>query len=78
MQGAQVGSLFRELEPTCSRTWHNRAQQQQQSQASPSCGKALATEGVLVALKAAVETEPKKQEAWHSQRGRLGGNRIKV
>ena len=89
MQGAQVGSLFGELEPTCSRTWHNRLQQQQKSQASPSYRKALATEEVLVALKPAVETELKKQEAWHSQPGvggggavaggggRLGGKRIK-
>ena len=71
MQGAQVGSLFGGLEPTYSRTWHNRIQQQQQSQASPSYRKALATEEVLVALKPAVETKLKKQEAWHSQR--VGG-----
>ena len=44
---------------------------------SPSYRKFLATEEVLVALKPAVEIELKKQEAWHSQRGKLGGNRIK-
>ena len=58
MQGAQVGSLFGELEPTCSRIWHNRIQQQQQSQASPSYRKALATEEVLVALNPYMSVNP--------------------